>query len=272
MFSLTDHDNMGGCTEAREAAIEFGLHFLHGWEVSSYENATKVHILGYGCHENEAYHAFIEGRRKGSVIRAKDMIKKANAYFGTNVSFEEVEAFHLRKFAPLHTMHVVKAFAQRLSMKRGEVYVRYFARGGPAFSEECRPTPEDAVEIIHKTGGIAVLAHPGRILDLSEEDLARFRASQDEDERAVLKKKSAIAREGLMDRLTDLGLDGIECIYTTHTFKETEYFLAYAKRRGLIVTGGSDFHAEGAQNVIGMPTFDMCEAVAKRLLRLEGSA
>ena len=82
LFSLTDHDNMGGNEEAAEAAKALGLTFVRGWEVSSYEGACKVHILGYGCAPNEAYRAFLKKRFEGAEIRARSKLKKANDFFG----------------------------------------------------------------------------------------------------------------------------------------------------------------------------------------------
>lgn len=227
LFSITDHDNMGAAAAGRTAAEKYGLLYLDGWEVSAYEGENKVHILGYGCKRNERYRAFLATRAEGSLIRAEDMIAKANAFFGLSLTLEDAERFHRKKRAPLHTMHVVSAFAEALGADKGELYREAFARGGPAFSTLCRPSPEEAIGVIHDLGGVAVLAHPGRM--------------------------APEGREELMERLSERGLDGIECFYTTHTLAETEEFLSFARRRGLIVTGGSDFHCEDGVHAVGQP-------------------
>ena len=263
--ALTDHDNMGGVGEAADAARALGLTFVRGWEVSSYEGACKVHSLGYGCRENEAYSRFLQERFSGALVRADEMIRKANALFHLDVTMDEVEGYHVRKHAPVHTMHVVTAFARRLNVKRGDLYRDVFARGGPAFSGACRPTPTDAINVIHETGGVAVLAHPGRILDLAEDEIMRYR-SADDTERAVLREKSNELRDGLMCRLIEQGLDGIECVYTTHTVTETEHFSKLARRHGLLITGGSDYHQDGTRNVLGLPPFDADGKLLERLL------
>ena len=270
-FSLTDHDNMGGSDEAAQAARALDLHFVRGWEVSSYEGAVKVHILGYGCKPERAYEDFLKARFEGALVRAKLMIERANEYLGLNVTMDEVESYRVRKNAPLHTMHVVSAFADRLSRKKGSVYQELFDCGRPAFCTECRPTPLDAIDIIHRTGGIAVLAHPGRILDLDEADVRRYRETQDVDVRRMLKAESDNRRASLIDRLVSAGIDGIECTYTTHTDEETEAFSDYARAHGLLETGGSDFHHEGGWNVLGLPAFSVDGALLERLLQLEGS-
>ncbi len=230
LIAFTDHDSMEGAKEKRAAAERYGLLSVSGWEVSSY-SPQKVHVLGYCCTAGEAYRTFLEERRRGAIVRAEDSIAKANECFSLSVTLDDAERFHLKKSAPLHTMHVVRAFAEALGEDPESLYRRYFSEGKCAYSGLCRPTPEDAIEVIHASGGIAVLAHPARIA-LPEE-----------------------ARTALIEGLAERGLDGIECYHSTHTAAETETFLRFARSRGLLVTGGSDFHAEGAGRVAGLPEF-----------------
>lgn len=246
-ISMTDHDSMEGAEEKERAAKEQGLRFVSGWEVSSYNCDGRVHVLGYHCARTAAYERFLRERSEGAEIRIEDVLKKANVCFGLALTMEDVKREQTVKTAPVHTMHAVRAYARvlnsgknALNMKIGKIYETYFAKGRPAYSDLCRPAPEDAVDIIHETGGIAVLAHPGRIPQKG--------------------------REALMDLLVGRGLDGLECTYTTHTAEETEYFKAYAKKHGLLQTGGSDFHAEGGKNVMGLPVYDPSYEVVKALL------
>ena len=74
-----------------------------------------------------------------------------------------------------------------------------------------------------------------------------------------------------MNELADGGLDGIECYHSDHTFTEAERFASFARERGLLITGGSDFHAEGRNRVIGQPPFRPSEALLEVFSRLEGS-
>ena len=145
-------------------------------------------------------------------------------------------------------MHAVRAYARvlnagknALKMKLGQIYLNFFAYGKPAYSELCRPLPIDAVNVIHATGGIACLAHPGRI-------------------------PYSPAREPFMIDLCRAGLDGIECFYTTHTPEETRYFCDFAKKHGLYQTGGSDFHDFGGCAVLGKPAFHPDEKLLRILL------
>lgn len=240
LISFTDHDNMEGAQEKREAARAYGLSYVQGWEVSSYTDC-KVHILGYRCEAGQAYRAYLEGSRTGAVARAQDSIRKANGHLGLNVTLEDAEREHLKKDAPLHTMHVVEAFAKKLGVSRGELYLALFDKGKPAYSDLFRPTPQNAIDVIHACGGIAVLAHPGRItLPFAE-------------------------KEGLIDSLVLHGLDGIEAVYITHTEEETEYYKSYAERKKILVTGGSDYHAENGRRIFGKPEFYPSERLLEAL-------
>ena len=58
LISITDHDSMNGADEKLAAAKKYGLSYIQGWEISSYVGIGKIHITGYGCERNEAYHNF----------------------------------------------------------------------------------------------------------------------------------------------------------------------------------------------------------------------
>ena len=231
LISVSDHDTMEGLEEKRAAAEKEGLLFVSGWEISAYQGDVKVHTLGYGCERKGAYHVFASTLKKNALLRAEDCVSKANAFLGSDVTMDDVLRECEGKDIPPHVMHVTRAFARKLNADIDEIFWKCFAWGKPAYSCIGRPTPEEAIDVIHACGGIAVLAHPGRIF-MSETD-----------------------RKKLMDRLVSHGLDGIECIYSQHTASETEYFSAYASAHGLLKTGGSDFHARGFSRTVGNPLF-----------------
>lgn len=239
LFSVTDHDNMEGTERAEAAARSEGLLFVRGMEISAYSECGKVHVLGYRLEKNAAYARFKKERKEGSYIRAEDSVGKGNAYFGTRISMKDVEEFHVEKDTPLHTMHVIDAFSKVLSKTRAELYRTVFSRGKPAYSCLCRPSPEEAVKTIHDMGGIACLAHPAQI------------------------GGDGAAQKELADRLVRAGLDGIECFHSTHTERESAMYLTYAEENGLFVTGGSDFHGDGTERVLGIPEFYPSDALLK---------
>jgi len=240
VLSITDHDTMNGLDEKRAAAQKYGLAYVDGWEISAYENDEKIHVLGYGCQRGSAYEAFMRERVEAALARAKERVKKLNA-LDIPVTVEEVLSMRLQEGAPVHTMHLARALQKYVSGTDGEIYEKYLSRGKVANSNIGRPSPKEAIEIIHALGGVAVLAHPGRI---------------------PLTKSQ---KEALIFSLISCGLDGIEALYTTHTERETEYFQSLAKAHNLIITGGSDTHVEDGTHAIGTPHY---EAMDKRLLSL----
>ena len=76
-----------------------------------------------------------------------------------------------------------------------------------------------------------------------------------------------LEREQMLKKLVNEGVDGIECYYTTHTEKETEYFVRFANERGLLITGGSDTHVEDDTHTVGMPSFEPSEKLLCELLK-----
>lgn len=241
LLSITDHDTMGGDEEKHRYAQENGLLYVRGWEVSAYLGGTKVHITGYNCKQNDDYFRFLQERIDASYARAEENIQKLKA-LGYQVTIDDVRERLIDKNGPIHTSHVARAAAATSGgLSSGFFMSEYLTVGKPAFSSIGRPTPQDAVEIIHKLGGIASIAHPGRIT-LSPEN-----------------------KENLIKALCAYGVDGIEAIYTTHTEEETNYFLSLANKFDLLVTGGSDTHKEKANYAIGSPLFYPSEKLLEKL-------
>lgn len=241
LLSITDHDTMGGSEEKQACAKANGLLYVVGWEVSAYLGATKVHITGYNCQQTDDYFRFLQQRIDSSYARAEENIQKLKE-LGFQLTIDDVRARLQDKNGPIHTSHVARAAAACSGgLSSGFFMSEYLTVGKPAFSSIGRPTPQDAIEIIHTLGGIASIAHPGRItLDFEN-------------------------KENLIKALCAYGVDGIEAVYTTHTKQETEYFLSLAEKFGLLVTGGSDTHAERGNYTIGSPLFYPSETLLEKL-------
>ena len=230
LLSITDHDTMNGDKEKRAAAERYGLLYVSGWEISAYAGESKIHVTGYNCKRGAAYRKFEKDRMELGFERAQDSIDKLKAA-GIFISLGDAKARRADPSAPVHTMHIAQAAAAVSGKTAGEIYERYLAPGRIAHSIIGRPTPEEAADCIHASGGIASVAHPGRIT-----------LSFGEREKSIL-------------RLAEYGVDGIEAFYTTHTEEETEYFEKLAQKAGLLVTGGSDTHVETETHKIGRPLF-----------------
>ena len=242
IIAVTDHDNALGRAEVGKAAVGAGICAVEGIEISAYEGDLKVHTLGYNLDfDCPAFTVFYKKCLEASYERMEDIIKKLNVG-GIDIAFDEVLAERRDVNSPLHAMLVsYVAVKKGYSGNPHDFYYKYLAYGKTGYSNIGRPSPEEAVELIKKCGGISSIAHPGRIF-----------ADRDE----VLK---------LIYKLKDLGLDGIEGVYSGHTVIQTQYYKELAEKLGLLLTGGSDTHFKGGTNAIGAPLFYPDEALLSAL-------
>lgn len=242
LIAVTDHDCMLACDETSKACAERGIKFVNGIEVSAYSGQTKIHTLGYNIDKDCAiFRQFAKRLYEGSLRRAEDVIFKLNKN-GVSLSMEEVFKVQLVKEIPVHTMHIAYAAAKKgYAGSPFNFYLEYLTSGKPAFSDLCRPAPEEAVEVITACGGFSSLAHPGRV-DLPKDDLNKIIA-----------------------RMKACGLGGIEAVYSAHTANETAYYKETANAFDLLVTGGSDTHFSSGNKKIGTPVFYADKALAEKL-------
>jgi predicted metal-dependent phosphoesterase TrpH len=137
--------------------------------------------------------------------------------------------------------HIAQAMLERgyiASLK--EAFTRYIGHGGPAYVEREKMTPAEAVELVVRSDGLPVLAHPFTITD---------------PEAMVVELKAA-------------GLVGIEAYYDGYTAGETRSLVSLADRHGLITTGGSDYHGLDDSDETMLGGVDVPVAAAERLIAL----
>ena len=212
VVAITDHDTVNGVDEAIKRGEEVGVKVLVGIEISSFSNC-EIHILGYNFdYKNPVF--------KEELAKIQDMRKKRNGAIlrrlnelGKPLSFtEEMEG--------VGRLNMAKEMVERGYVKDiNEAFEKYLGPKGQAYQEIKRTTPMDAVKLIKKYGGIASLAHPKKYL---------------------LDKKLDLLVGGLKAH----GLDGIEVEYPRYTDYDKSEFSKIARKYGLIITGGSDFHGD----------------------------
>ena len=219
-LAVTDHDTVAGLAEAREAAQAVGLELIPGVELSVEDDKGRFHLLGYGFDtDNPELAETLVALRVARAERNTQMAEKMKE-LGLPVTLDDVRAEAGEDSEVIARPH----FAQAL-IKKGivssvqEAFDRYLATGKPLYLPKQGLTAHEAIALLHRAGGIAVMAHPGLV------------------------PQSASALAARVEHLTnDDGLDGIEAYYSQHSPADTERFLALAARLGLLVTGGSDFH------------------------------
>jgi predicted metal-dependent phosphoesterase TrpH len=237
-IALADHDSLDGFGELSEAAASADLEVITGVELSSEHNGRDLHILGYGVDASDAgllgmLVKFRETReRRGVMIvkRLKDM--------GIELDMDDILA--KAGDGSLGRPHIAEALVEGgHANDYAEVFARFIGEDCPAYVEKYKITPADAVKHIHLAGGLAFVAHPGYYL---------------EDSRAF-------------DELLDQGFDGIEVHHPHHGNGVVEKLAGIARERGLLISGGSDFHGFAGRDNMGMPKvpYELLERIKGRL-------
>lgn len=230
-WALTDHDTIGGIAEAAAASDELGLAFLPGIEISAeFPHPGTMHILGY-CIDpyspslQDLTRQLLEGRDN----RNPKIVAKLQQ-LGIPITMEELEKEAGKDKDPRavvgrpHIAAILQRKGYVTSIK--QAFDKYLAPGGLAYFDKERLTPRRALELIHESGGISVLAHP-----------VQLRLENDAQLDRVVKD------------LIDLGLRGIEVIHSDHTPELVEKYTKLADHYGLIKTGGSDFHGSNKKDI-----------------------
>jgi predicted metal-dependent phosphoesterase TrpH len=217
-IAITDHDTVAGLDAGRQAAEHFGIEFVDGIEISADYSPGTMHILGYYIDDKATMLlATLAELRSAREKRNPEIAARLQA-LGLDISYKEVERLAGNKV-------VGRPHFARLMVERGyaesiqDAFNRFLAKGAAAYVEKARLSPKDSIALIHRAGGVAVLAHPYQLKLASIEEM-----------------------EKLIIELARMGLDGIEAIYSRHSDEERSVYAELAKRHGLLVTGGSDYH------------------------------
>ena len=218
-LSLTDHDTIAGIGEAASVAGSLGIDFLPGIELSClYPRPGTMHLLGCGIDPTSTALAtltriLIEGRNR----RNEQMIEKLRNS-GIPITLKEVE--DIAGGDVVGRPHMAKALVDKnIVSNTAEAFRVYLGSTGSAWVDKEQLTPRQAIEMVHDSGGLAVLAHPSQL-----------RKTNDAQLRASIKD------------LVDMGLDGLEVIHSDHRESFIDKLMEIAKKYNLCMTGGSDFH------------------------------
>jgi 3',5'-nucleoside bisphosphate phosphatase len=215
VMSLTDHDAVAGVADAVSAAEEAGIECVPAVEMSCvHRYSDDLHMLGYWVDVARIAPA-CERAQQERIKRAKEIIERLNS-LGVSVRFEDALA-QAGAADSIGRPHIARAAGAGPDL--GPFFEEYLVPGAKAFVARKWPRAEEAVELIHGAGGVAVVAHP--YWDVSEQDQVR----------------------DLVESLVrDVGLDGIETFYPPHTKAQTAHCLELCREFGLVPTGSSDFH------------------------------
>ena len=218
VLALTDHDTVGGLEEAAQAGDALGLRVLRGIELSAREYRS-LHILGYGVSTAPSALTRLCAEMKDGRDQRKYRIIDFLHEKGVDISLAEVE--ELAGGDVIGRPHFAQIMVRRGWVESSrEAFDRYLDTDEYQSIERKKPDARACIEAICSAGGHAALAHPYQ-MRLEDGPL-----------------------EELVKALAGWGLEAIECLYPRHTAEQQAFYLRMAKKYGLHVTGGSDFHGE----------------------------
>lgn len=240
-FSLTDHDNCDGVAACARAAAGKGVRFVAGIELSIEpgDGFDKFHLLAFGFDpENAELKSFLKKVLDGRNERNRRILENFAA-IGIEIEFDDINSYSNGDV--LARPHFARWLADHgYSPGAVEAFNRYLLPDSPketrCYEERFHPSQEDAFGVIHRAGGLAVMAHP-----------KYWRREWRET------GVDTAAAEKELSRLKEAGLDGIEALYQANTPGENVDFVRLAAKLGYLKTAGSDFHGSNKPTIpLGM--------------------
>jgi predicted metal-dependent phosphoesterase TrpH len=225
-IAITDHDNIMAYGVAQEYLKNKGqnpppLEIIKGVEINTLYKGKEVHILGYLMDTDDSnFKELLKNQQAARVKQTKEIIHLLAKKESIRIKFEDITK-QVAEGGSIGRPHIAKAItAAGGTGSVIEAYAKYIHNESPVYVPRKTASPHDAVEIIYDAGGVPVIAHPHDI-DIAEE---------------------------LIKDLMTCGLRGIEAYHRKHSPACVEYFSSMAEKLGVIVTGGSDFHAPNMMN------------------------
>ena len=218
-LALTDHDTVEGVSEVQRLGAQAGITVLTGVEISTTLRQYTLHILGYGINPvDPELHQWLLPLQTGREKRNLAIVAKLQG-LGIGITAEEIHKISC--CGQTGRPHIARLLVEKGVVESFEAAFRqYLGRNKPAWERRFSYSAVETIDMIHRVGGLAVLAHPGQL---------------DPEMRA----QSLLIRE-----LALRGLDGLELYYPSHTRRMKKRLKAVAAEHNLLITGGSDFHGD----------------------------
>lgn len=231
VVALTDHDSTRGWDDAAAAVERTEVALVRGAEISCVVDGMSVHLLSY-LHDPEdpALLAEAEATRDSRLTRARRMVERIGA--DLDLRWEDVEA----QTVPGTTVgrpHIADALvAKGYVPDRSAAFDTLLATGSPYYVPHRATPAERAVRLVRAAGGVPVLAHPAAEI------------------------RGRILSDAAIASLVDAGLAGLEVDHRDHDAAQRARLRGIAADAGLLVTGSSDYHGAGKENLLGEHTTD----------------
>ncbi|DAB20784.1 TPA: phosphatase [Candidatus Gastranaerophilales bacterium HUM_21] len=226
-IAITDHDNVLAYPIALNYAQKIAdsggkaLEILPGVEINTIYKDIEIHILGYFMNRDDSdFQAMLKSQQKARIEQTEQILHLLNKKEGIHVTFDKLKSL-VAEGGSIGRPHIAKA----ITLAGGttsvmEAYNKYINNDSEVYVQRKTISPHEAIEIIYDAGGIPVFAHPFDVEDA----------------------------ENLIKEFMHYGLRGVEAYHRKHSPAMVEYYSSIAEKNGLIITGGSDFHAPNPNN------------------------
>mgnify|MGYP000464055346 FL=1 len=233
IMAIADHNSVKAIDEAKKAAKEYGIHYIHATEIDCTYNGINLHVLGYGIdHKNPIFNELEENILKQELACSEEKLKLTNqlsfaldksqldALSANGVYTGEMFAEALLNDSRYQDHPLLKPYrenGERSDNPYVNFYWDYYAQGKPCYTEVVFPSLKETIKIINENGGVAVLAHPGNNLKGQFE---------------------------VFDEMIKAGIQGVEAFSNYHDEDTVNYFLKKGREHHLLITCGSDYHGK----------------------------
>lgn len=220
VLSLTDHDDTAGLAVAAKVAAEHGMQLINGVEISVTWRRRTIHVVGLRVDPLYApLHDGLEKIRAGRHLRAVGIAASLEK-FGITGSLEGAYA-HAQQGIISRAHFARYLIEQGYASNMKSIFKRYLVKGKPGYFEHHWAELEDVINWINGSGGVAVLAHPGRY-DIGRSNMLL-----------------------LLEEFRNLGGAAIEVVTGSHTVDQFQEYAKLAHMFGLKSSMGSDYHGPG---------------------------
>ncbi len=218
-LALTDHDTMDGVQEALAASKEYGVEVVPGLEISVVHEKKPLHILGYWMDpDNNDLAVALAKLQEARNQRNTKIIEKLIA-LGIDASVEELaEISGIGQTGRPHIARLLINHGVVRSMP--QAFDDYLKKDAKAYVARFAYSAKEAIGLIVRAGGLAVLAHPIQV------------------------DKTLCSLPSLLPVLKSYGLEGIETYYPTQSKKIQKKIRKIVEPLDLLLTGGSDYHGD----------------------------
>lgn len=230
VISITDHDSIDSIKISDSIKESYPVQYVPGTELTTVFNldGSQQHILGYFVNNKSVF--LLDTLEYIKKLRFDIGKKRNNALVKLGFALDEDRIWKMTgNRPPTATSTILEVFrneknttdkrlqdyyhGSKKDKKIMEFYREYFTEGSPAYVPFKSISTEEGIQVIKKSGGIPVLAHPVFLKD-----------------------------RNWLDNIKNMGIEGIEAISTYHNDSDIEFYIDYAEKNSLLITSGSDFH------------------------------